>query len=183
LLFILWTYGFYPFVIRFLSRRYGKPVHKGEVSQKISIIIPTYNEAESIEKKIKNTLELEYPGLLEIFVVDSNSSDNTVQIAKSFKDVTVISEQERLGKTHALNRVLQETTGEIVVITDANCFSMDKTLLIQIAQNFFDQSIGAVTVPMQYDSSTLETDSAFWKRERTLWSYESILDSIPSGIG
>ena len=102
---------------------------------KISIIIPTYNEENVIERKINNTLELEYEGNIDIIIVDSNSSDNTVQIAQKFKTLKIIEEETRLGKTHALNRALKESTGEIVVITDANGYSTSKNLLIQIAQN------------------------------------------------
>ena len=36
---------------------------------------------------------------------------------------------------------------------------------------------------MQHDSSELETESVFWKRERNMWIYESTLDSIPSARG
>lgn len=174
---------FYQFFIKFFSNTYGKPVHKGENWPKLTIIIPTYNEENVIEKKINNTLELEYAGNLEIIVVDSNSPDNTVQIAQKFKTVKIIVEEERLGKTHALNRALKEATGEIVVLTDANGYSLSKSLLVQIVHNFFDSRIGAVAVPMQHDSSDFKTESVFWKRERNLWINESALDSIPSASG
>jgi len=183
ILFVLWTYVFYKFFIKFLSRTFGKPVYKGQNWPKLSIIIPTFNEGKVIERKINNTLELEYAGNLEIIIVDSNSSDNTVQNAQKFKTVKCIVEKERLGKTHALNTALKESNSEIVVLTDANCYSMNKNLLIQIVQNFFDPTIGAVTVPIQHDSSNWKTESAFWKRERDLWIYESTLDSIPSATG
>jgi cellulose synthase/poly-beta-1,6-N-acetylglucosamine synthase-like glycosyltransferase len=174
---------FYQFFLKFFSNTYGKPVRKGENWSKLTIIIPTYNEENVIERKINNTLELEYAGNIEIIIVDSNSSDNTVQIAQKFKTVKIIEEETRLGKTHALNRALKESTGEIVVMTDANGYSTSKNLLIEIAQNFFDPSVGAVAVPMQHNSSNWKTESVFWKRERNLWSYESTLDSIPSASG
>ena len=183
ILFFLWTYVLYQILVKFFSNTYGKPVHKGENWPKLTIIIPTYNEENVIERKINNTLELEYAGNLEIIVVDSNSSDNAVQLVQKYQTVKIIEEETRLGKTHALNRALKESTGEIIVITDANGFSTSKNLLVQIAQNFLDPSVGAVTVPMQHDSSNWKTESVFWKRERTLWIYESTLDSIPSASG
>ena len=67
-----------------------------------------------IEKKINNTLELEYAGNLEIVVVDSNSLDNTVQIVQKFETVKIVAEEERLGKTHALNRALKKRLAKLL---------------------------------------------------------------------
>ena len=182
-LIVLWTYILYPFALRFLSRVYGKPVCKGDYLPKITVIIPTYNEEEAIERKIVNTLELQYSGCVEIIVVDSNSSDKTPQIAKMFDYVKVIEERKRLGKTHAMNRALEEATGDVIIMTDAHCFCLSRDLLVKIAQNFFDQNVGAVAIPMPVKSSTWKTDNAYWKREQKLLLYESILDSVPTGHG
>ena len=52
---------------------------------KVTLMIMSYNEAKVIEKKIKNSLELDYPkNKLEIFVVDSASNDGTQNIVKKY---------------------------------------------------------------------------------------------------
>lgn len=52
---------------------------------KITIVIPTYNEEENIERALHSIFSQEYPKhLLEVFVVDDNSEDRTVGIAKKF---------------------------------------------------------------------------------------------------
>jgi cellulose synthase/poly-beta-1,6-N-acetylglucosamine synthase-like glycosyltransferase len=52
---------------------------------KVSIIIPTYNEAAIIHYKLANTSRLQYPkSQMEIIVVDSNSKDGTPQITQNF---------------------------------------------------------------------------------------------------
>ena len=96
--------------------RLGQPKSTATTHPKVSIIIPTYNEAEIIRFKLANTSRLSYPkDLMEIIVVDSNSNDGTTQIVKDFTqqnpdlNITLIAEQERKGKSHALNTALAQT--------------------------------------------------------------------------
>src|SRR4030042_6855558 len=56
-----------------------------EYTPKVSVIIPTYNEAEIINYKLLNTIKLSYPiDLLEIIIVDSHSKDNTIKNVQTF---------------------------------------------------------------------------------------------------
>jgi len=60
---------------------------KAELGVKISLCLPTLNEADTIAKEIvllKSELMDRYPLLDEIAVIDSGSSDNTLEVAKSF---------------------------------------------------------------------------------------------------
>ncbi len=111
----------------------------------VSIIIPTYNEASSIEDKIKNTLTLNYPPeKVKIIVIDSASTDGTPDIAERFEPVKVIRQPERRGKSSALAEVFKVTTEEIIVITDADAM-LDKDVLINSLPYLADISVGAVT--------------------------------------
>ena len=96
---------------------------------KVSIIIPTYNEAGIISLKLENSSRLTYPkDLFEVVVVDSNSTDDTVKIIKEFSEkqknlnIKLIVESERKGKSHALNNALSQCNGEIIIVSDADCF-------------------------------------------------------------
>lgn len=111
----------------------------------VSIIIPTYNEAASIEDKIKNTLALNYPTeKVEIIVIDSASTDGTADIAELFEKVKVIRQPERKGKSSALAEVFKVATQEIVVITDADAM-LEKKVLTNAIPYFADKSVGAIT--------------------------------------
>ncbi len=120
---------------------------------RVSIIIPTYNEQEIISYKLANTKSLTYPkNLLELIIVDSNSFDDTVEIIKSFsqeeKDLKtkILVENERKGKSHALNYALPHCTGEIIVISDADCFW--PTNILEAALPFLaDPTVGAIGGP------------------------------------
>ena len=149
----------------------------------VAIIIATYNEEAVIERKLIDTIGLLYSGKKRVIVVDSNSSDNTLLIAKKFENVEIIEEPERLGKTHALNVALKTISDGIVVITDASCFSLSNELLNVICPNFNDQTVGAVMAPLQISTFDAERDSVYWRREKKLLMNESLLDSVPAGIG
>ncbi|NJD77048.1 MAG: glycosyltransferase [Candidatus Methanoperedens sp.] len=111
----------------------------------ISVIIPTYNEAATIEDKIKNTLGLNYPPeKIEIIVIDSASTDGTPDKVKSNERVKLIKQAERLGKSAALAEVFKIINGEIVVITDADAL-LDRDVLVKSLPYLADSKVGAVT--------------------------------------
>lgn len=119
---------------------------------KVSLIIPTYNEREIISYKLANTNSLSYPkDLLEIIIIDSNSTDDTVEIVKKFIQekglkTKILVEIERKGKSHALNYALPHCTGEIIVISDADCF-WPRTILETAIPYLADPSVGAIGGP------------------------------------
>ena len=89
--------------------------------QKTSIILCTYNEANFIEKSIKE-LEKYIPNL-ELVIVDDNSSDGTIEILKKINidnKYKVIFRKRNRGLASAFSRGLIETTGDNVGWVDTN---------------------------------------------------------------
>ena len=80
---------------------------------KVSVVIPTINEESSIGSVID-----EIPIKAEIIVVDSNSKDKTVEIAKS-KGAKIINEP-RLGYGRAYKTGFENATGDIIVTLDGD---------------------------------------------------------------
>src|SRR5665647_403936 len=103
----------------------------------VSMIVCTYNEAKVIERKLENIQELDYPeNKLQIILVDSASNDGTLERVKVFLaktsfrfPIVLISEKERLGKSHALNVGLKQVNGEIIATSDADSFWDQNALL------------------------------------------------------
>jgi len=96
---------------------------------KISLCLPTLNEEKTIAKEIiimKSELMTRYPLLDEIVVIDSGSTDNTLEIAAAFgADVfeadQIFPELERFkGKGENLWKALYVTKGDIIVYLDAD---------------------------------------------------------------
>ena len=66
------------------SRRYKPSVGTGFLPT-VSLIIPTFNEAAVIGRKLENVLQLDYPrDRVEVIVVDSASTDDTREIVRGF---------------------------------------------------------------------------------------------------
>ena len=176
----------------FLKNQFKKGIswHKSvNGNKKVSLIIATYNEEKTLIDKIQNILDLDYPKRnLEIVFIDSGSTDNTQQIIKNFigdyPDLNIIflKEDERHGKSHALNIAYPVSSGEIKIISDADAI-LDKSAIMKIVSNFSDPSIGAacgrqvLLNPEQSTSTQLERD--YRRYYETLREGESILDSTP----
>jgi cellulose synthase/poly-beta-1,6-N-acetylglucosamine synthase-like glycosyltransferase len=127
---------------------------------KVSIIIPTYNEAGVIGYKLDNSSRITYPeDLFEIVIVDSNSSDDTGKIVRDFSEkeknlnITLLVEGERKGKSHALNNALAHCKGDIVIISDADCF-WPSDILEKALPYLADPSVGVIGGPKIFLNSS-----------------------------
>lgn len=80
---------------------------------KISIIIPSYNQAHYIEETLRSVLDQKYPAL-ELIVFDGASTDGTEAILDRYRtDLAIsVSEKDR-GQSHAINKGLAKCTGDV----------------------------------------------------------------------
>ncbi len=111
---------------------------------KISIIVPAYNESNTIRRSIKSLLQLDYPKRqLEVIVVDDGSTDNTYEIAQEFSQISLFT-KENGGKGSAINLGISKAIGEFVVVLDADSF-VNKNILTTMMGYFENSQIMAVT--------------------------------------
>lgn len=93
--------------------------NKQEKLPKISIITPSYNQGEYIEKTIQSVLSQNYPNL-EYIVIDGGSNDKTVNILEKYKDkISYVSEKDE-GQQYAINKGLKKSTGEIIAYLNSD---------------------------------------------------------------
>ena len=90
---------------------------------KLSIIIPAYNEERTILKVIKEVKKAELNNITkEIIVVDDCSTDSTRDVLKKLKDtpIKIFYHKKNMGKGAAIRTGLQNCTGDIILIQDAD---------------------------------------------------------------
>ena len=93
--------------------RYFKPIYLS-ATPKVSIVTPSYNQAEFIGRTIDSVLQQEYPNL-EYFVQDGGSLDGTVDVLKSYEGrIQGWESRPDGGQSQAINLSFAKTNGEIM---------------------------------------------------------------------
>ena len=162
---------------------------KGEFHPNISLVVPTFNEAGSIESKLKNCAELIYPtNKLTVTVIDSGSNDGTQKLVKHFSQrnsairIVLLEQEKRLGKANALNLAINQVDGEMVVITDSDA-KLEPRAVEYLIRNFADPQVGAVTGRLittgRKDTATASLEPRYRQMIDILRLGESVIDSTP----
>lgn len=87
---------------------------------RLTIITPSFNQGHFLEETILSVLNQNYPNL-EYIIIDGGSTDNSVEIIKKYADKLAywVSEKDR-GQTHAINKGLEQATGEWVAYLNSD---------------------------------------------------------------
>ncbi len=90
----------------------------------LSVVVPTYNEAENISSLIEGLQEVLCSLRYEIIIVDDNSPDGTANIvqelASKFKGITCIKRIDKRGLSSAVIEGIGKARGEYIVVMDAD---------------------------------------------------------------
>src|SRR5438876_667564 len=112
--------------------------------ERVSVVVPAYNEERTIRIAVETLLESEYPDL-EVIVVDDGSRDGTADRILDLHEQGRIRliRQENAGKAMALNEGIAAATGEVVLYTDADSLFLRDTVA-KTVRWFADPAIDAV---------------------------------------
>ena len=92
--------------------------------KEFSIVIPAYNEADSLSELVEKIAQACHNLPYEIIIVDHCSTDNTPDVLKSlcskYPQVKPIHVPKKSGKADALRQGIEKATGEIVITMDSD---------------------------------------------------------------
>ena len=129
---------------------------------KVSLITIAYNSAETIEDTIKSIVAQDYSNI-EYIIIDGGSTDKTLSIVDKFKDsiTTIISEPDK-GIYDAMNKGVQNATGDIVGILNSDDIYADNKVVSSIVEAIGNKdSIYADLVYVDRDNTDKIT--RYWK--------------------
>jgi nucleoside-diphosphate-sugar epimerase/glycosyltransferase involved in cell wall biosynthesis len=178
----VYVYFGYPLLLAsgLLGRR--KRVIRGERIPKVSILVPAHNEASVIRGKLENLLALDFPtDYYEILVGSDGSTDQTEDIVRQFstRGPRLVVSSLQQGKSAIQNALVEKSSGEIIVFTDADC-TVPRNALRILAEDFADPEIGLVAARPIYSN---QTETNITQNEGRYWQYESWLRQEESDRG
>ena len=90
--------------------------------RKLSVIVPVFNEANTLVEIVRRMRQVELPIDKEIILVDDGSTDGTVSVLPHLEDSTVrvVRHGENRGKGAAVRTGLEQATGDLVLVQDAD---------------------------------------------------------------
>jgi biofilm PGA synthesis N-glycosyltransferase PgaC len=136
----------------------------------LTIIIPAYNEAGILQDKIHNTFKaLQNFQNFQVILITDGSNDGSDLLKFTHPHILHLHEAERKGKSSAINRAMEFSTGEIVVITDANAL-INPEAFERLVVRFKNKKTGAVSG----EKKVTTTDGSAGS-EGFYWRYESFL--------
>ena len=106
----------------------------------VSIIVRTLNEAKFLPECLQKIGEQKYSGPVEIVVVDSGSTDDTVRIAANFNAKIVHISKSEFTFGRSLNVGCEASSGEVLVLLSAHCIPCDANWLQDLVNPLLEKT-------------------------------------------
>ncbi len=121
--------------------------------QKVSVIIPAYNEERTISAVVETCLKADEVG--EVIVVNDGSKDNTLKKLKPFgKQIKIINLAKNKGKGYAVGQGIKVAKYPFLLFLDADLINLKPhhlfSLIKPIVDNKADITIGTLVTPSNY---------------------------------
>ncbi len=187
---IAYTYLGYACWLRVRLLWRSRPVQRGSSTPFVSVVMVVRNEQQTLETKLKNLMELDYPvDRCQIIVVSDGSTDRTESILRAHGNdprIHVVLNQLAQGKASGLNDAIDQVQGEIVVFTDARQ-TIEAGAVRLLTENFADPDVGCASGALMLgDASRGESSqglSLYWRMEKQVRKLESASGSVVGATG
>ncbi|WP_457549427.1 glycosyltransferase [Archaeoglobus sp.] len=114
----------------------------------ISVVIPAYNDAKTLQLTLRSILNQEYDGKLEIILVDDCSTDETPDIVRKYDNIKYIRHNINMGLARSVNDGVEEATYDYVCIIHADIVIPDKKWFKKMIPHLvLNDDVAAVTAP------------------------------------
>ncbi len=160
------------------------------ISPFLTVIVPAYNEEVGIEATLRSLQDNDYPGELEIIVVDDGSTDRTAEIVRALEgDGLRLLGKKNGGKPSALNAGIAAARGEVIIMMDGDTVFQRDTLR-KLVQPFADPKVGAIS-----GNAKVANRKGLWGRwqhieyvigfnlDRRMFDLLQCMPTIPGAIG
>jgi cellulose synthase/poly-beta-1,6-N-acetylglucosamine synthase-like glycosyltransferase len=149
----------------------------------VSLIVAAHDEADVIERRVRNALELAYPrDRLEVIVASDGSDDRTAELART-AGADLVLDLPRRGKVETQNAAVERARGEVLAFSDANSFWAPDALR-RLAERFADPTVGYVCGQVRLEGDGAENEEgAYWRYEMAVRELESGLGGVTAGNG
>lgn len=113
---------------------------------KLSVVIPAYNEEKTIEQIVEKVASVDFKIDLEIVVVDDCSADSTPKILEKISkkyNLISIRNEINLGKSKSVAKGIENTSGDLVVVQDAD-LELNPNDLLKFVELFQNQDVDVI---------------------------------------
>ena len=181
---VFYSYIGYGLLIYFLVRMkrvFSKKNAQGPMADfepEVSLIISAYNEEDFIEKKILNSLELDYPSeKLSLLMITDGSNDKTADIIRNYPQIALLHQDERRGIVAAMNRAMKHVRTPYVIFSDANTL-LNQACVKEMMKHYANPKVGGVAGEKKVLSGNQGEMAG--AGEGLYWKYESLLKKLDS---
>ncbi len=108
---------------------------------KISVVIPTLNAGPLFKEVLEAVKAQEFPGEVELVIVDSMSEDGTAELAQKYADVFFSVRREDFNHGDTRNLALAHSSGELIALLVQDATPADSRWLKRLADNFTDPRV------------------------------------------
>ena len=178
---VFYNYAGYAIIVYLLNKlnRKRRKAFSADFYPTVSFIVAAFNEEDCIEKKIINSLSLNYPpDKIEFLFITDGSSDGTMDVIQKYSLIQLLHKPDRNGKTAAVNRAVEIATNEVLIFSDANTI-LNQDAIQNITRHYCDKKTGGVAGEKKVLPS-LEGSDQVGASEGLYWKYESFLKQLDS---